>query len=107
MKHLTLGHLRVPIVHDPDMEEAGQYRDWKGHEIRVNTAVCPEGSPEYFHTLFHEALHAILNITGLNADMGDLEELIVRALEIHIANLFRDNPDFQLDYLEVVNADSA
>ena len=54
-------------------------------------------------TILHEAVHAICEEYGINQYMTDAsEELVVRAIEIAVANLFAENKSFATEFVKAV-----
>ena len=98
MKNLIICHNIVPVILDDRLEEHGSYCETEGPEIRLAPQSNPAGSGLFYNSLFHEALHSILSLTGLAESLPD-EELLVRTLEVNISRLFSDNPDFARDYI--------
>lgn len=89
---LKICHQDIPVVEDSGLSEHGYFNDARGPEIRIN----PQGlkrSAVRNSTILHEALHAIFALTGFNEELKN-EELLVRALEVHLVNFLRDNRGF-------------
>jgi len=56
-------------------------------------------------TLLHEAIHAICQEYGISQYFaGEAEELVVRSLEVGVANLFRENKAFARELIETLSA---
>lgn len=90
---LRIGALDVPVEVDEELDDFGQFQS-TGPKIVLG----PDQSPLVrATTLFHETLHAISEFYGLN-----LSEAKVRVLEHAITSMFRDNPDWALDFFDAL-----
>ena len=90
-----------PDFKTDDMTESyGEYRPREG-VILLQHDLCGQ---EMANTKFHEILHAIVYIAGLNQANGplkedDAEEIVVNNMSNYIMAVFRDNP-WLLDFIK-------
>ncbi len=94
---IRMGALNIPVIHDESMEDCGQYKSVEGPTVYTGPPALEPGTAEYATTVFHEMLHAISDLYGLN-----LSESKVRVLEQTIAGMFRQNPEWAKLYIESI-----
>ncbi len=85
---------------DSMTDSYGEYKAREG-KILIQNNLCGQ---EKSNVLFHEILHCVAYISGLNQANGplkedDAEEITVNSLTNFIMGVFRDNPWF-LDYIK-------
>lgn len=104
MKRITalkLGAITIPVVHNQDSDDHGEYQGRADREggVRIETgpAAGEPGVASYAITILHEAIHAISDHYGL-----DLKEKTVRVLEQQLSAMFQDNPEFSSLYWNTV-----
>lgn len=75
--------------------------DTKRHRIVVRST---DTSRDKAMTVLHEAIHAICKEYGLcQYFAGETEELVVRALEVGVTNLFLENKQFAREFVKAVS----
>ena len=93
-------YVRPDFIMDDMMESYGEYRAREG-VIYIQDSLVPQ---ERCNTTWHESLHAVVYIAGLNQANGplkedDAEELVVNQVSNFMMGVYRDNP-WLLDMLK-------
>ena len=83
-------YIGIGIIDGADAAKAHGMWYPQEHMIRVEKEF-PSGS-RAAEVVLHEVVHAIFSIASIQAKQG--EEHIVSCIGTHLAQLFRDNPDF-------------
>lgn len=83
-----LGH-KIKVVHTVNSTSAGCYSP---AEMKIYINMKENNTQkEYESTLLHEALHALLDLSGFNGMLGDdAEESLVRLMEWNILDLVKE-----------------
>ena len=97
---IKIKYVRPDFIMDDMMESYGEYRAREG-VIYIQDALVPQ---ERCNTTWHEILHAVVYIAGLNQANGplkedDAEELVVNQVSNFMMGVYRDNP-WLLDMLK-------
>lgn len=88
--HIQIGAAKVEVREcETIADDSGSYS--RSHEpiIRIAKGLSPDAK---FMAIFHEVLHACLDLHGASPGDDDTEERIVRVIEQSILAAFRDNP---------------
>ena len=106
-EEVTVGYRTIKIkyvnpnfIMDDMMESYGEYRAREG-VIYIQDTLVPQ---ERCNTTWHEILHSVVYISGLNQANGplkedDAEELVVNQISNSMMAVYRDNP-WLLDMLK-------
>ena len=97
---IKIKYVRPDFIMDDMMESYGEYRAREG-VIYIQDSLVPQ---ERCNTTWHEILHAVIYIAGLNQANGplkeeDAEELTVNQISNFMMGVYRDNP-WLLDMLK-------
>ena len=97
---IKIKYVRPDFIMDDMMESYGEYRAREG-VIYIQDSLVPQ---ERCNTTWHEILHAVVYISGLNQANGplkedDAEELVVNQISNSMMAVYRDNP-WLLDMLK-------
>ena len=97
---IKIKYVRPDFIMDDMMESYGEYRAREG-VIYIQDSLVPQ---ERCNTTWHEILHAVVYISGLNQANGplkedDAEELTVNQISNFMMGVYRDNP-WLLDMLK-------
>ena len=97
---IKIKYVRPDFIMDDMMESYGEYRAREG-VIYIQDSLVPQ---ERCNTTWHEILHAVVYIAGLNQANGplkedDAEELVVNQISNFMMGVYRDNP-WLLDMLK-------
>ena len=97
---IKIKYVRPDFIMDDMMESYGEYRAREG-VIYIQDALVQQ---ERCNTTWHEILHAVVYIAGLNQANGplkeeDAEELVVNQISNFMMGVYRDNP-WVLDMLK-------
>ena len=90
---IKIKYVRPDFIMDDMMESYGEYRAREG-VIYIQDSLVPQ---ERCNTTWHEILHAVIYIAGLNQANGplkeeDAEELTVNQISNFMMGVYRDNP---------------
>ena len=90
---IKIKYVRPDFIMDDMMESYGEYRAREG-VIYIQDSLVPQ---ERCNTTWHEILHAVVYISGLNQANGplkedDAEELTVNQISNFMMGVYRDNP---------------
>ena len=99
-KTIKIEYVRPDFVNDDMTDSYGEYRAREGR-ILLQDTLCGQ---ERCNTTWHEILHAVVYISGLNQANGplkedDAEELVVNQISNFMMGVYRDNP-WLLDMLK-------
>ena len=106
-EEVKVGYRTIKIIYvnpnfimDDMMESFGEYRAREG-VIYIQDSLVPQ---ERCNTTWHEILHAVVYIAGINQANGplkedDAEELVVNQVSNFMMGVYRDNP-WLLDMLK-------
>ena len=97
---IKIKYVNPNFIMDYMMESYGEYRAREG-VIYIQDSLVPQ---ERCNTTWHEILHAVVYISGLNQANGplkedDAEELVVNQISNSMMAVYRDNP-WLLDMLK-------
>ena len=97
---IKIKYVRPDFIMDDMMESYGEYRAREG-VIYIQDSLVPQ---ERCNTTWHDILHAVIYIAGLNQANGplkeeDAEELTVNQISNSMMAVYRDNP-WLLDMLK-------
>ena len=97
---IKIKYVNPNFIMDDMMESYGEYRAREG-VIYIQDSLVPQ---ERCNTTWHEILHAVVYIAGLNQANGplkedDAEELVVNQISNFMMGVYRDNP-WLLDMLK-------
>ena len=97
---IKIKYVRPDFIMDDMMESYGEYRAREG-VIYIQDSLVPQ---ERCNTTWHEILHSVVYISGLNQANGplkedDAEELAVNQISNFMMGVYRDNP-WLLDMLK-------
>ena len=97
---IKIKYVNPNFIMDDMMESYGEYRAREG-VIYIQDTLVPQ---ERCNTTWHEILHAVVYISGLNQANGplkedDAEELTVNQISNFMMGVYRDNP-WLLDMLK-------
>ena len=97
---IKIKYVRPDFIMDDMMESYGEYRAREG-VIYIQDSLVPQ---ERCNTTWHEILHSVVYISGLNQANGplkedDAEELVVNQISNSMMAVYRDNP-WLLDMLK-------
>tara|TARA_R100000655_G_scaffold72318_1_gene110819 strand:- start:986 stop:1393 length:408 start_codon:yes stop_codon:yes gene_type:complete len=97
---IQIKYVTPDFITDDMTESYGEYRPREG-VIYIQDALVPQ---ERCNTTWHEILHAVVYISGLNQANGplkedDAEELVVNQISNSMMGVYRDNP-WLLDMLK-------
>ena len=84
--------------------ESNNLWGWTDTEKKVLHINTTKGTPKArTMTLFHEAMHGIVEEYGINATLSENEEeLLVRILEVAVPLFLQDNRQFTKDFLKII-----
>ena len=90
---IKIKYVNPNFIMDDMMESYGEYRAREG-VIYIQDSLVPQ---ERCNTTWHEILHAVIYIAGLNQANGplkeeDAEELTVNQISNFMMGVYRDNP---------------
>ena len=99
-KTIKIEYIRPDFINDDMTDAYGEYRAREGRILIQDTLV----GQERCNTTWHEILHAVVYIAGLNQANGplkedDAEELVVNTISNAMMGVYRDNP-WLLDMLK-------
>ena len=99
-KTIKIEYIRPDFINDDMTDAYGEYRAREGIILIQDTLVAQERC----NTTWHEILHAVVYIAGLNQANGplkedDAEELVVNQISNFMMGVYRDNP-WLLDMLK-------
>tara|TARA_R100000700_G_C3165123_1_gene140341 strand:- start:1018 stop:1413 length:396 start_codon:yes stop_codon:yes gene_type:complete len=99
-RDIQIKYIKPDFIMDDMTESYGEYRPREG-VIYIQDALCGQ---ERCNTTWHEILHAVIYISGLNQANGplkedDAEELTVNQISNFMMGVYRDNP-WLLDMLK-------
>ena len=97
---IKIKYVNPNFIMDDMMESYGEYRAREG-VIYIQDSLVPQ---ERCNTTWHEILHSVVYISGLNQANGplkedDAEELTVNQITNYLMGMFRDNPWF-MDFIK-------
>lgn len=99
-RDIKIEYVRPDFINDDMTDAYGEFRAREGR-ILIQDALCGQ---ERCNTTWHEILHAVVYISGLNQANGplkedDAEELTVNQISNFMMGVYKDNP-WLLDMLK-------